>query len=146
MPDIDNAKPTTTESDEIDAVSSLFGTPSHKDKIVSPDSDKSKKSSRWILRSFLIGLVAGNVAAYYVQQISVLLYQALGWDLALELSGLLAGLPLYLILFIFPSYRKSIRQSDNKIWFVVRSLIFFSIGCLVVANFAMIAGGLAMGA
>lgn len=53
-----------------------------------------------------------------------------GWIFIYELNGLL----FYLILLVFPSYRKSLHQSQNKFFFVIRSLIFYCIGCALTLS------------
>jgi hypothetical protein len=91
-----------------------------------------KKPSRWILRSFLLGLVGGIIGLYLIQPINALLTPLLGVANSELLPFIIAGLPFYLILLIFPSYWKSIRQSDEKIWFVVRSIIYYAVGSIIV--------------
>jgi len=91
-----------------------------------------KKPSRWILRSFLLGLVGGILGLYLIQPISTLLAPIVGVGNSELLPFIIAGLPFYLILLIFPSYWKSVRQSDEKIWFVVRSIIYYAVGSIIV--------------
>lgn len=116
--------------------------------------ETNNNTSRWRLRSFGLGFIVGPVLTsqivmtpFYLDTFGSFFFEKFVDTNNLSIANMwttylyfllfsvimftIFTLPFYLLLFLLPSYRKSLSQSDSKSKFMILSIFFYLFGVLI---------------